>query len=374
MWPSRWFTPISGAPVANAIAFAPARPTTSAPTSPGPIVTATASMSAKRHPACSSASSRSGFSASTWARLASSGTTPPKRACRSTWLEMTFESATRSSTTATAVSSQEVSIPRTFTERPSRASALGERVHELAELAAERRVADPVDPHDERVLADLLVVVLAHADGSEPEPPVQPLRAPVRHAHLERDRLGPHLDGVRDEVVQEPRADLVPVVERIHGDVRDVGLLAVADETAVADDLPVHAGDEVAAIRALGHLREEQVRAPRTRVDLTLDRHDAAQVAAAHPRHLKTRRRDVAGPKRSPHPISSGTEVPRRTTGRAPRAPAAGSRARRATRPAGGPRPPRRTRACPRPPRAPAGTGWHRSRRAAPRRRAPRGR
>src|SRR3990170_77315 len=215
MWPSRWFTPMSSAPIAKARALAPAIPTRSAPTSPGPIVTATAWMSANRQPARSRASARSGFSASTCARLASSGTTPPKRACRSVWLEMRFDRATRSSTTATAVSSQEVSIPRTFTTR-SRADALGEPAHEVPKHPAALRLADVVEPHDERVLVDLLVVVLPHADRAEPEPPVHALPTPVRDAHLERDRLGPHLDGVHDEVVQESRADLVPLVHRVH--------------------------------------------------------------------------------------------------------------------------------------------------------------
>ena len=37
MWPSRWFTPTSGSPVAIDAPFAYASPTTSAPTSPGPL-------------------------------------------------------------------------------------------------------------------------------------------------------------------------------------------------------------------------------------------------------------------------------------------------------------------------------------------------
>src|SRR3989304_1529143 len=208
MWPSRWFTPMSSAPIAKARALAPAIPTRSAPTSPGPIVTATGSMSGNRKPARSRAWARSGFSASTCARLASSGTTPPKRACRSVWLEMRFDRATRASTTATAGSSPEVSLPRTFPAR-SRADPLGEPAHEVPKHPAALRLADVVEPHDERVLVDLLVVVLPHADRAEPEPPVHALRAPVRDAHLERDRLGPHLDGVPAGGGQGARGGLV---------------------------------------------------------------------------------------------------------------------------------------------------------------------
>src|SRR5690242_3266998 len=48
-----------------------------------------------------------------WARAATSGTTPPKRACRSVCEAMTLERTTGSSVnTAAAVSSQEVSIAR----------------------------------------------------------------------------------------------------------------------------------------------------------------------------------------------------------------------------------------------------------------------
>ena len=79
--------------------------------------------------------------------------------------------------------------------------------------------ADLVGPHDQRVLLELLVVVLAHADRPEPVPAVQPLRAPVRDADLERDRLGAHLDRAQHEVVEQPRRDLVTLMQRIDGNV-----------------------------------------------------------------------------------------------------------------------------------------------------------
>ena len=89
-------------------------PTRSEPTRPGPYVAATASISSSAMPACTMASAITGFSISTWARDAISGTTPPKRAWRSIWLEITDESCVRPSrTTAAAVSSQELSMPST---------------------------------------------------------------------------------------------------------------------------------------------------------------------------------------------------------------------------------------------------------------------
>src|SRR5512132_1198056 len=312
MCPSRWFTPISGAPVASAIDLAAAIPTRSAPTRPGPTVTATPSRSPNPHPAVSSAASISGVSASTCARLASSGTTPPKRSCTSTWLAMRLASTVSRSTTATAVSSHDVSIPNTFTARPSRsglrvvgeersrdlgAKAVGELVEQPTQARPELGVADPVQPHDQRVLADLLIVVLPDADGAEPEPGVQPLGTPVGDADLERHGLGAHVVGRQDQIVQQARADLLALAFGIDGDVGHVGLFPVADEPSVADDLPIDACNEVAPVPRLGHLREEQVGAPRARVDLAFDRHDATEVAPAHPGHLKPRRLWLADPK-----------------------------------------------------------------------------
>ena len=48
-----------------------------------------------------------------WLRAAISGTTPPKGLCSSNWVKTTLERIARSSeTTAAAVSSHDVSIPR----------------------------------------------------------------------------------------------------------------------------------------------------------------------------------------------------------------------------------------------------------------------
>ena len=116
MCAARWLTPYSGLPSAKAYALAAATPTSSAPARPGPAVTATASIWPGRTPAVARARSKVGIIASRCARLATSGTTPPKRACSST-LDATA-SASRSwpRTSPMPVSSQDVSMPSTSGE------------------------------------------------------------------------------------------------------------------------------------------------------------------------------------------------------------------------------------------------------------------
>src|SRR5262245_52680206 len=115
MWPSRWFTPTRGLRWAQARALATAQPTRSEPTSPGPWVTAMPSRSLSFTPASLSARSMTGLMTSRCRREASSGTTPPHGACRASWEATTSERMRRpSANTAAAVSSHEVSMPRTI--------------------------------------------------------------------------------------------------------------------------------------------------------------------------------------------------------------------------------------------------------------------
>src|SRR5215470_3099517 len=115
MWPSRWFTPTRGRRRAYAIALAAEQPMRREPTSPGPYVTARPSTSSSPTPAPSRARRTTGISTSRWRREASSGTTPPYGACTSSCEATMLASTLRPpSTTAAAVSSQEVSIPSTI--------------------------------------------------------------------------------------------------------------------------------------------------------------------------------------------------------------------------------------------------------------------
>src|SRR5438552_5314807 len=114
-WPARWFTPTTGRSIACPTALAVSTPTSSAPTNPGPQVTAIPSICDQSRCASSSARRRTGTIVATCWREATSGTTPPywawTRTCEATTSERTRRP---SSTTAAAVSSHEVSIPRTF--------------------------------------------------------------------------------------------------------------------------------------------------------------------------------------------------------------------------------------------------------------------
>ena len=77
---------MTGLSSAAANAQAAPAPTNSAPANPGPRVKATTSTSSKLRPACSSTWRVKGTTRRMWSRLASSGTTPPKAWCISTWL------------------------------------------------------------------------------------------------------------------------------------------------------------------------------------------------------------------------------------------------------------------------------------------------
>ena len=110
--PSIWCTPTNGLFVAKLIALASATPTNNAPTSPGPYVTAIASISFKVTSASSSAASITWFIFSICFREAISGTTPPYNLCNSICEEITFDNTILPFfTTAAAVSSQDDSIP-----------------------------------------------------------------------------------------------------------------------------------------------------------------------------------------------------------------------------------------------------------------------
>src|SRR5579862_5079085 len=193
MCASWWLMPTYGQPVASAIAFAALTPTSNAPARPGPCTAATASISPSVVPASSSASPMTSLTSSRCARDAISGTTPPYRACRSTWLDTTDDCTNRpSSTTAAAVSSHEVSIPRMrmVTSPAVRSFEHGGAGHAPLEAIEQRGVVGLVHlvgPHDQRVLAAVGVVALAHTDRGESESLVEPLRAVVREPYLQRE-------------------------------------------------------------------------------------------------------------------------------------------------------------------------------------------
>src|SRR5215213_951922 len=337
-WASRWLTPTKGTSHTRASALAALMPTSSEPTRPGPTVQATASTSGPWRPASTRASATTGVSSSTWARLATSGTTPPKRACRSTWLDTTEErTSVPSRTTAAAVSSQLVSIPSSvpfprltaallvgfarprarsllvgFARPRARSLLVGfarprarslfhhRRAHDalldLPEPLGVRRRVDVVRPHDEGVLPGLGVVPLAHTGGGEPEPAVQLLGRGVPHADLERETAAPPAPGGVGQVQQQAGPDLAPVPGGVDGQGGDVALAGHVHQPRVAHDRRAHLGHPVRAGALHRQLRGEQAQRPRPRVDAALDAQHRAQVAPAHAHD-----RDLHGRPLRPH-------------------------------------------------------------------------
>ena len=210
-------------------------------------------------PASTSASATTGVSSSTWARLAISGTTPPKRAWRSIWLATTDDrTRVARSTTAAAVSSHEVSMPRMRsamqssslvrpgqTQSPSiRPWSRGRRPR-CRQAAGVLGAVDVGGPHHQGVLAVLGVVALAHAGGHEAEAPVQRLGAVVADPHLEREVVAAPGDRRAGRDRQQPGGDAVPVPPGIDRDRGDVAVVEAAQHARVADDLVADPGDQV---------------------------------------------------------------------------------------------------------------------------------
>ena len=223
-WPSRWFTPTYGTPRHERERLRRAhaheqRAGESRPVARGDRVDV---ARARRPPPRARRPPRAprGRRARGWrpraprrrtARAGRPGSTPP-----------TSGSTRPSSTTAAAVSSHDVSIPRISIGSGRSVIASGARTrcspgHTRLEPGKQPRVlgrVDVVDPHHQRVLVGLLVVVLAHAHRREPEAAVQLLRALVRHAHLEGEVVGAAHERLARERDHEPRRDAAPVPGR----------------------------------------------------------------------------------------------------------------------------------------------------------------
>ena len=204
MWPSRWLTGTSGSPSLQASVLAIVMPTSSEPARPGalghrdgvdvrPVARCRLARAPPRGPGSSSAGGR--------ARR-------PRARCRpvgawsATWLATTLETMRRPpSTTATAVSSQEVSTARMRPRaarptlgrghRPERLGGSSERVRRPGRRPGRRRrsarralaqarpspaESSALGGHDERVLAVVRVVARPDAHGPEAEALVEPAR------------------------------------------------------------------------------------------------------------------------------------------------------------------------------------------------------
>src|SRR5580704_3596979 len=271
MWPQRWLTPVSGFDHAAERPSATPTPTSRQPARPGPRVAAMRSMSLGFAPAPSRARSRRCGRRSRWSRAASSGTTPPNSLCSSTCEWMTLERTRRpSSTTATDVSSQLVSMPSVSdilrpTLSPTLSPAgrgglnfptlslagsvpLGDQVSsEAADVrfyslqvlfvgAAEARAVDAVRPHHDGVLAVVGVVALTPSYDLEAEGLVHLHRVLVARAHLESHPFRTHVIGRLDEAGEHdaPVAAVLQVAP--HPDRGYVRLVVHAPHSPVTDD------------------------------------------------------------------------------------------------------------------------------------------
>src|SRR3954454_5397467 len=186
--------------VASAYPLAAATPTSSAPARPGPAVTAIASMSARATPASSSARRMVGTIASRWARLATSGTTPPNRACCSTLDASASASSVCPRTMPTPVSSQEVSIPRT-------------------------RGSSGIAHHHQGVGVAGLVVAAPEADRLEVVGRVEPLGRRVVHRDLQHHLLDAAPLGLGQQRLEHRPADPAALGRTAHRDVLHPGLV-----------------------------------------------------------------------------------------------------------------------------------------------------
>src|SRR6185312_1387741 len=274
-WPWRWSTAANGSSRAAAMALAVAKPTNSAPTRPGPRVAPISSTSSSVWPASRSACSTTRLTSSRWWREAISGTTPPKRSwtpCEEIALERTVPRA--GSRTAAQVSSQLLSSARIA---PAGAGSL--IGHPLLDVSYEARVGHVVErarqrggraPHDERVLAVVLVVAPAQAGGTEALAFVEVDRAEVGAAYLQREARVLLADA-RVELGEQRRGHSAAAVIGVDGDVHDVphGLVARADQ--VTGESPAADRGEADA-RGLGELQHEHRQRPRRRERAALDR------------------------------------------------------------------------------------------------------
>src|SRR4051794_41014934 len=263
---------MNGSRRAAAIPLAALIPTSSAPIRPGPTVAATASTSSSVTPASRSAASTTGSTSSRWGRAATSGTTPPKPSWAFACEEITLLRMRGPRRTAAQVSSQEVSIasstarlnPSTWGRRP--------------------QVPPPsVHPHDQGVLAVVVVVAGADAGGAEAEALVHADRAPVGDADLERERQRPPRLG--DQPPHQLAGDAAAACLGGDGDVHQVPDLVVAGADHVAEEPPAGARGEADAGR-LGELQHEHRQRPRRRERAPLDRDHRRQIAVGEPADL----------------------------------------------------------------------------------------
>src|SRR2546423_1644424 len=253
---AKWLTPYTGFSAASAYPLAAATPTSRAPARPGPAVTAMASTSDSATPASLRARCIVGTIASRCARLATSGTTPPKRACSSTLDATASASSVYPRTMPIPVSSQEVSMPST------RGSAIAS--------------------HHHRVRVARLVVPAPDPDRREPVLVVEPLRLCVVDGDLQQYRPGTAPVRLGEQRLQQRAADPVALPVLAYRDVLYPRLLAGHAEPRVPDHLALVERAEV-VVRVGQFVPDHRGGPALVAEQLRFDRFQLGDVPPAHP-------------------------------------------------------------------------------------------
>src|SRR4051794_37481495 len=214
-------------------------------------------------PALSHARLTVGVIASRCAREATSGTTPPNRACSSTLEAIASASSVRPRTMPTPVSSQEVSIPRIRGSSRIYASRGPETEAEHTLAGPAPRIA-AVPAHHDRVRPRRLVVTLPHAHLGEAEAFVELAGPVVAGAHLQEHRLAVPPPGLLQQRGQQGGTHAVALFVGPHADGLHVALTARGGEPGISDDL-------LAPFRARGLRGDHVMTGPRLVVQLALE-------------------------------------------------------------------------------------------------------
>ena len=181
-------------------------------------------------------------------------------------------------------------------EREDQSAPAGRRARHVLERPPQRRGRAP---HDQRVLAVVLVVAPPHAGGAEAEALIQRDRALVGGPHLERELRARVVDPL-DQRRQQRGCDAAPAAARVDRDVHQVPDRVVARADQVADHR-LGLERRQAHARGLGELEHEHRQRPRRRERAPLDRHDLREIGvgeAADRRRNGHRRGTASGSRR----------------------------------------------------------------------------
>src|SRR5262245_43844240 len=279
--------------------------------------------------------------ASRCARLATSGTTPPNRACSPTLEATASASRVRPRTIPTPLSSHEVSMPSTSASSVTSLDLTATRrpPHHAPAAGWSGRARQPAAHHD--CVCSPTVVTAPPPGDLETGPFIQTDRGGVVRPYLEEDFAATAPPRLVQERAQQPAPESGPLMVRADGDRLDVGLVARGEQTCVTDDLFIEVSDQVVpSLRNAGQLRPECLDGPPVvREELALELCDWRDIPPPHP--AQDDGTDVSGafpllPRRAHRPVGpptlsggGGRRSPREVAVRSLRAPGSTASGRR---------------------------------------------